>query len=402
MKIADIRVREVSVPRIYDTYSADVQKLQSADERGRSRYQIIELFTEDGIVGLGEVSDIYDRMQPLSAADLRNLLQRELAGGDVARWPLLYQRVAAALPDTYHPELRGLTLFGVEIALLDLVGKRFDAPLYELLGGRCRDGVEVCWVGFLRGEIPMAEELAAFEAEIAAKVAQGMRAFKLKVGEDHPRDLARIELFRQIAGPDLYLRVDASGSWQELEAIDKIGQMARAGVNACETPVVAISRQVANDNPEQINARADEAALSLARVRAAVPIDIIEHVADLGGAGAPQGCGRGQCDPLARWWADAGPAPDPHRSDRGYGSALGQHGRDGAGNGGLRPPRRGGAECDRVFRSGRPWLTGRRCVCASVRVPGRRTETICGPRARCSVGRGQDGEMGALKKLMVR
>ncbi len=284
MKIADIRVREVSVPRLYDTYSADVQKLQSADERGRSRYQIIELFTEDGIVGLGEVSDIYDRMQPLSAADLRNLLQRELAGGDVAQWSILYQRVAAALPDTYHPELRGLTLFGVEIALLDLVGKRFDAPLYELLGGRCRDGVEVCWVGFLRGEIPMVEELAAFEAEIAAKVAQGMRAFKLKVGEDHPRDLARIELFRQIAGPDLYLRVDASGSWQELEAIDKIGQMARAGINACETPVVAISRQVANDNPEQINARADEAALSLARVRAAVPIDIIEHVADLGDA----------------------------------------------------------------------------------------------------------------------
>ena len=107
MKIADIRVREVSVPRLYDTYSADVQKLQSADERGRSRYQIVELFTEDGTVGLGEVSDIYDRMQPLSAADLRDLLQRELAGGDVAQWPLLYQRVAAALPNTYHPELRG-------------------------------------------------------------------------------------------------------------------------------------------------------------------------------------------------------------------------------------------------------------------------------------------------------
>ena len=171
------------MPRIYDTYSADVQKLQSADERGSSRYQIIELFTRNGIVGLGEVSDIYDRMQPLSAADLRDLLQEELAGGDVAQWSLLYQRVAAALPDTYHPELRGLTLFGIEIALLDLVGKRFDAPLYELLGGRCRAGVEVCWGGFLRGEIPVAEELAAFEAEIAERVAQGMRAFKLKVGE---------------------------------------------------------------------------------------------------------------------------------------------------------------------------------------------------------------------------
>ena len=282
LKIAEVRVREVSVPRTYDTYSADPRKLQSDDDHGRSRYQIIELFADDGSVGVGEVSDIYERMRPLSAADLRDLLQGELAGGDVARWPLLYQQVPSALPEAYHPELRGLTLFGVEIALLDLVGKRYDAPLYELLGGRCRDRVEVCWVGFLRGEIPIAEELAAFEAEIAEKMAQGMRAFKLKVGEDHPRDLARVELFRQIAGPDLYLRVDASGAWEEEEAIGKIGELARAGVNACETPVGAVSRQVANDHPEQINARADEASLSLARVRAAVPIDIIEHVADLG------------------------------------------------------------------------------------------------------------------------
>ena len=282
MKIADVRVREVSVPRIYDTYSADPRRLQSADDPGRSRYQIVELYADDGRVGLGEVSDIADRMCPLAAEELRDLLKEEVGGGDVEEWRALFARVAAALPEEYHPELRGLTLFGAEIALLDLVGKRFGVPLYELLGGRCRERVEVCWVGFLRGDIQLAAELAAFETEIGEKVAQGMRAFKLKVGEDHSRDLARVELFRKIAGPDLYLRVDASGAWEEQEAILKIGELARAGVNACETPVVAVSRQVANDHPEEIEARADEAALSLARVRAAVPIDIIEHVADLG------------------------------------------------------------------------------------------------------------------------
>ena len=94
--------------------------------------------------------------------------------------------------------------------------------------------------------------------------------------------MARVKLFREIAGPDIYLRIDASGVWEEREAIRRIKELAAAGVNACETPVVAVSRAITNDHPEQINTRADESAMSLARVRTESPIDIIEHVADLG------------------------------------------------------------------------------------------------------------------------
>jgi len=282
MKIVDLRVREVSVPRAYETYCADPDGLQSDTDHTRSRYQIIEIFTADGRVGIGEISDIARRMVPPTAAAMRDLLTEILAGADPLHWRTLYGRVAAALPTSLHPELRGLILFGVEIALLDLVGKYYNAPLYELLGGRCRQSVDVCWVAFLRGAVELAAELEAFGAEIDEKKNAGLRAFKLKVGEDHERDLARIELFRKIAGPDLHLRADASGAWQEEEAIKKIKDMAAAGADACETPVVAVNRAIANDHPERINANADAAALALARVRAASPIDIIEHVADLG------------------------------------------------------------------------------------------------------------------------
>ena len=281
MKIADLRVREVSVPRIYETHSSTPNLLHTDTDHTHSRYQILELFTDDGRVGLGEVSDIADRMNPLPAPDLRNLLADLLLGSDVAHWRALYERVADALPAAFHPELKSLTLFGVEIALLDLVGKAYGAALYELLGGRYHDRVDVCWVAYLRGDISLEEELGAFGQEIEEKVGEGLKAFKLKVGGDHSRDLERIRLFRKIAGPDLYLKVDASGAWEEAEAIQKIGDMATAGANACETPVVAANRPVANDNPEQINQNADGVAASLARVREASPIHIIEHVADL-------------------------------------------------------------------------------------------------------------------------
>jgi muconate cycloisomerase len=284
VKITSVRVREVSIPRIYETHAADPKRLQVNDDYGRSRYQILELLADNGSVGLGEISDVDDRMQPLPAAEVAELLSEVVVGSDLSRWRSTYRAVARTLPEGLHPELRGLTLFGIEIALLDLVAKRYGAPLYELLGGRVREQVEVCWVEYLRGDVPLDVELTALEAGVRERLEQGFRAFKFKVGEDHERDLARIARFRQITGPGIYLRVDASGAWTEDEAIARITEMAELGIDACETPAEAVSRPIANDHPERINADPDGAARSLPRVRAAVRVPIIEHVADLSDA----------------------------------------------------------------------------------------------------------------------
>lgn len=282
MKIVRIRVRDVAVPRIYETHCADPDQMQSDVDHARSRYQIIELFTENGLTGLGEVSDIARRMNALPSQALEDLLSEIMLGGNLDRWRDLYGGVQAALPDHWHPELRSLTLFGVEIALLDLVGRRYEVPVYELLGGRYRDCVQVSWVAFLRGKISATEELDRLRVEIMEKAGRGLRSFKLKVGEDHARDLERVSLVRRLAGPEAYIKVDASGAWEETEAIDKVEDMAEAGANACETPVIAVSRPIANDDPQRINNNADAVAATLGRVRAASSIDIIEHVADLG------------------------------------------------------------------------------------------------------------------------
>ena len=192
MKITDVRVREVSIPRIYGTFAADRDQLQPDTDHRRSRYQVLELFTDVGPVGLGEVSDMADRMDPLSADELRDLLAGQLVGRDLGRWREAFAAVGQALPADCHPELRGLTLFGVEIALLDLVGKRLGAPLHELLGGRFRDRVEVCWVAYMRNDMPVEAELDALADEVRGKLEEGIRAFKMKVGGDPGRDLERV------------------------------------------------------------------------------------------------------------------------------------------------------------------------------------------------------------------
>mgnify|MGYP001204726255 CR=1 FL=1 len=236
MTITDIRVRDVSIPRVYDTYCADPKQMQDDVDHTRSRYQIIELFTDTGQVGIGEVSDIARRMNPLPAADLQDLLSGCLHGGAIQNWRDLYRRADTALPTGWHPELRNLTLFGVEIALLDLVGKRYGVPVYELLGGRYHDHVVVSWVAFLRGDVPPEDELRALREEIEEKTGNGLRSFKLKVGEDHSRDLERVALVREIAGPDAYIKVDASGAWEEEESKQKVRDMAKAGADAGPCP----------------------------------------------------------------------------------------------------------------------------------------------------------------------
>jgi muconate cycloisomerase len=116
--------------------------------------------------------------------------------------------------------------------------------------------------------------------EIEEKVAAGFTAFKLKVGADFDLDCERVRVCRRIVGPDAYLKADASGAWEEQEAIERIRELAALGVDAVETPIQCVARKVAKDHPEQVNADPDAAALALARVRAAVPAALIEHVAD--------------------------------------------------------------------------------------------------------------------------
>ena len=207
-----------------------------------------------------------------------------LAGGDVRAWRNLYDGVDEALPGDWYPELRQLMRFGVECALLDLVGKTHGLPLYELLGGRCRRAASVSWVAYLRGDATLEDELQALEREVADQVGSGMKAFKLKVGEDHERDLERVRLARKIAGTVAYIKVDASGFWEEDEALSRLRDMAEAGADACETPIRALSRPMSREDPARIEADAEGIAEALAKVRNRSPIPIIEHVADLGDA----------------------------------------------------------------------------------------------------------------------
>lgn len=268
--IRSVRLRAVTLPRVYDTRVAEAGG--HAHAKTHSSYYVLELVDGNGCVGLGEISDIEATWNTPPPEQLCNMLD-VLSGADYLSQQNTWERAVAELPDALHPELRSLISAAVDTALLDLMAQHYGVPLYVLFGGRSRAQVSVSWVAFIRS-------LVDIEREIAAKVAEGFTAFKLKVGDEPQLDIERVRLCRRLAGPSAYIKVDASGQWQEDEAVECIQALAAVGADAVETPLRAAARAIAKDCPEQVNEQADEVAAALARIRQRVSTQLIEHVAD--------------------------------------------------------------------------------------------------------------------------
>ena len=102
------------------------------------RYLFVQIETDAGITGLGE-SGTWGHLEASQAA--LEKFAAYLVGEDPARiehhWNVMYR--------TAH--FRGSAIMGalsaIDIALWDIKGKEHGVPVYDLLGGKCRDKARV-------------------------------------------------------------------------------------------------------------------------------------------------------------------------------------------------------------------------------------------------------------------
>ncbi len=102
------------------------------------RYLFVQVYTDEGIVGLGE-SGTWGYLE--ASAQVVESFKGYLVGKD----PLLIEHHWQYLYRCTH--FRGAAIMGalsaVDIALWDIAGKFFGVPVYQLLGGKCRDKARV-------------------------------------------------------------------------------------------------------------------------------------------------------------------------------------------------------------------------------------------------------------------
>lgn len=251
-KIASLRLHPVAVDRQYGTVIAQ-EGGEAKRTVARSQFFFLEVKTEDGRTGWGEISDIEPDELPADPQEYG----RSLAPLVVGRSPFDIQQLHHDIGqhmDLATGSLPRCTSCALDMAMYDLQGQITGLPVYQLLGGAVRKRALISWVAYIR------EDLELIREEIRQRTAQGFRAFKLKVGLDIDLDEERLAIARQVAGREASIKVDANEGWTVSTAPKNIRRLNRFHLAGVETPVP-------RENPTDI-----------AAVRKQVDVPILEHV----------------------------------------------------------------------------------------------------------------------------
>ena len=215
MKIIDLRVRTVAIPLTCQL------RHNTGVHPGYFLRTILELITDEGIVGLGEVGGGDQR------AALMKLKPR-IIGMNPFHLELIKLKVLRAIYYMSNARLYA----AIEMACLDIQGKAIGCPMSDLLGGSVRSEIQMIAYLFWRYDRPdgkddkCAEDLADWCEELTETL--GVQSMKLKAGVMKPEEEARVlELCRERLGPEYGLRIDPNGVWSVPTAV-RIGKRLEA------------------------------------------------------------------------------------------------------------------------------------------------------------------------------
>ena len=108
--------------------------------RGGRKWLFLRLFTDAGIVGLGERPTGHLTNLQSQIALLHDLCERFVVGQSPFDIENLWQRMYASNHDYRHPGLDSTpAISAIEMACWDIVGKAVNQPIYNLLGGKCHE-----------------------------------------------------------------------------------------------------------------------------------------------------------------------------------------------------------------------------------------------------------------------
>ncbi|MEK3913666.1 mandelate racemase/muconate lactonizing enzyme family protein [Paenibacillus sp. FSL H7-0331] len=110
-----------------------ITDIRFADIEGSPMHcSLIQVYTNQGLIGFGEVRDAADKNYAL-------LLKSRLLGENPCQIDKLFRRIK----QFGGHSRQGGGVSGIEIALWDLAGKAYGIPIYQMLGGKFRDKIRM-------------------------------------------------------------------------------------------------------------------------------------------------------------------------------------------------------------------------------------------------------------------
>src|SRR5258708_2210749 len=218
----------------------------------RRRMRLVRITTDTGLVGWGETSL---EGKPKSTVAAVEELADYLIGKDPLRIEHHWQHIYRSAFFRGGPVLM-TALSGIDQALWDIAGKHYGVPVYQLLGGRVREGVRVYANWGINDRTDTGR--AAARERLDRLRASGYTAFKSGPGgtwrgHEPPAVIdafvRRAYLMREWVGPDVELAFDMHGKMTPALAIEICHELKGMRPMFVEEPVpqenVAALRQVA-------------------------------------------------------------------------------------------------------------------------------------------------------------
>jgi len=195
-------------------------------------FLILKIMTDEGFEGVGSSSGFGTGGQTRESAMviMKNIASQVLLGQDPLNTDLILSRIEAMLGENIIGD-NSRIMAHFDYALYDLKGKILNVPVYQLLGGLCREKIPLEWI------IIMDEPEA--QAEIALKyVNAGFHSLKLHVGADPKMAVKRFRTVREAVGPDIPIGIDMAGAWRAHNALRLIEELVQYDINFAEDPAI--------------------------------------------------------------------------------------------------------------------------------------------------------------------
>ncbi len=219
MRIKEIRTRvmrwrgkTVPLPPHFCTNPMDVLNLPEASMQTFTfhGWLVVEIFTDDGLVGIGNAALAPQVTKQVIDLHLKPLLIGKDPWDIEFLWQLMYRKTMAF-------GRRGIgmvAISAVDIALWDILGKSAKQPVYRLLGGRTKPRIPV-YASRL-----YSVELSELAAEAKRYKAEGYKAMKLRFGwgptdgaAGMQRNLNLVRTVRETVGDGIDVMADAYMGW---------------------------------------------------------------------------------------------------------------------------------------------------------------------------------------------
>lgn len=224
-----MKITDVKTIRLRATIPTEGQVFSRSGVRNTRSTTLVRVETDDGISGIGSCSGNGELIEVIIARVLKPLL----VGMDPTEIDVIWDKVYVR---GGHKEFgtRGIgvvALSGIDVALWDILGKVRGVPIYQLLGGKCRDKVPVYATALYPEEPSKVAQRARGFAE------QGFHGVKIKVGFDLDQDIRIVRAVREELGKDFIVMTDANQGYNVDFALKASDAFADCGAYWLEEPL---------------------------------------------------------------------------------------------------------------------------------------------------------------------